>query len=362
MSERFVVIMAGGRGERFWPQSRLRTPKHLLPIVGDQPMLTQTVDRVLGVVPKENIFVITTQAQLEGVRAACPGLPLANIVAEPMGRDTAAATGLAMLLVKQRNPQAAFAMLPADHVIHDTAEYARLLGTAFAAAESADVLVTIGIKPMAPETGFGYIQQSGPWKNFGEHAVMAVKRFVEKPDRVTAEGYLASGEYFWNAGMFVWRGPVVERAFQQHAVQLYAGLAQLETAAKSDGNWTAALAALYSTLPKISIDYALMEKSTNVVVVPATFDWDDVGAWPAIAKHFSPDNAGNVLRGLAMVEGGRSNIVVSTDGHLTAVVGADDLVVVHTPDVTLVCTKERAQEIKALLKRLEGDSALKKFL
>ena len=362
MSERFVVIMAGGRGERFWPQSRHRTPKHLLPIVGSQPMLTQTVDRVLGVAPKENIFVITTQAQLEGVRAVCPGLPLANIVAEPMGRDTAAATGLAMLLVKQRDPQAAFAMLPADHVIHDTAEYARLLGTAFAAAESADVLVTIGIKPTVPETGFGYIQQSGPWKTLGGHAVMAVKRFVEKPDRATAEAYLASGEYFWNAGMFVWRVPVVEAAFQQHAPQLSAGLAQLESAARTDGNWSAALAALYPTLPKISVDYALMEKSTNVVVVPATFDWDDVGAWPAIAKHFTPDAAGNVLRGLAMVEGGRDNIVVSTDGHLTAVVGAEGLVVVHTPDVTLVCPKARAQEIKALLKRLEGDAALHKFL
>ncbi|MBI3884639.1 MAG: mannose-1-phosphate guanylyltransferase [Opitutae bacterium] len=362
MSERFVVIMAGGRGERFWPQSRRNTPKHLLPIVGDEPMLTQTVARVLGVAPKENIFVITTQSQLAGVRAACPALPAGNLVAEPMGRDTAAATGLAMLLVKQRAPGAAFAMLPADHVIHDVAEYQRLLGVAFAAAESDDVLVTIGIKPTTPDTGFGYIRQAGPWKEFDGHWAMAVKRFVEKPSLATAEGYLASGEYFWNAGMFVWRVPVVEAAFKAHAPELYAGLAKVEAAAKSSGTWDAALAALYPTLPKISVDYALMEKSTNVVVVPATFDWDDVGAWPAIAKHFPPDAAGNVLRGLAMVEGGKNNIVVSTDGHLTAVVGADDLVVVHTPDATLVCTKARAQEIKALLKRLEGDAGGKKFL
>ena len=354
--------MAGGRGERFWPQSRHHTPKHLLPIVGDEPMLTQTVARVLGVAPKENIFVITTQAQLAGVRAACPGLPADNIIGEPMGRDTAAATGLAMLLVKQRNPRAAFAMLPADHVIHDVAEYQRLLGVAFAAAESDDVLVTIGIKPTAPDTGFGYIQQAGPWKEFGGHWAMAVKRFVEKPNLATAEGYLASGEYFWNAGMFVWRVPVVEAAFKAHAPELYAGLQKVEAAAKSSGTWDAALAALYPTLPKISVDYALMEKSANVVVVPATFDWDDVGAWPAIAKHFPQDAAGNVLRGLAMVEGGKNNIVVSADGHLTAVIGADDLVVVHTPDATLVCTKARAQEIKALLKRLEADTGGKKFL
>ena len=191
---------------------------------------------------------------------------------------------------------------------------------------------------------------------------MAVKRFVEKPDLATATAYLASGEYFWNAGMFVWRVPVVEAAFKAHAADLYAGLAKLETAAKATGGWTAALAQLYPTLPKISVDYALMEKSTNVVVVPATFDWDDVGAWPAIAKHFTPDAAGNVLRGTAMVEDGKDNIVVSADGHLTAVVGMSDLIVVHTPEATLVVHKDRAQDIKALLKRLADDPAKKKFL
>jgi mannose-1-phosphate guanylyltransferase len=161
--------------------------------------------------------------------------------------------------------------------------------------------------------------------------------------------------------MFLWRVPVVEAAFKAHAPELYAGLVRLETAAKG-GDWVAALAQVYATLPRISVDYALMEKSTNVVVVPATFDWDDVGAWPAIAKHFTPDAAGNVLRGLAMVEGGANNIVVSDDGHLTAVVGASDLVVVHTPQATLVCPKDKAQEIKALLKRLGDDPAKKRFL
>lgn len=362
MSERFVVIMAGGRGERFWPQSREATPKHLLPIVGDRPMLAQTVERVAGVVPAANIFVLTTRSQLEGCRRICPGLPPANIVAEPMGRDTAAATGLAMLLVKQRSPTAAFAMLPADHVIHDTAEYAKLLNVAFEAAEAADVLVTLGIKPATPETGFGYIQSAGPWRKISGRDVLAVRRFVEKPNRETAMGYLASGDYFWNAGMFVWRVPVVEAAFQAHAAELYAGLAKLEAAARTAAGWAPALTEIYPTLKKISVDYALMEKSSNVVVVPATFDWDDVGAWPAIAKHFTPDSAGNVLRGLAMVEGGSGNIVVSDDGHLTAVVGASDLVVVHTAEATLVCPKDKAQEIKALLERLKQDPAKKKFL
>jgi mannose-1-phosphate guanylyltransferase len=361
MIDRFVVIMAGGRGERFWPASRQASPKHLLPIVGDQPMLTQTVERVLGVAPRENIFVITTQAQLAGVKAACPQLPESNLVAEPVGRDTAAAAGLAMLLVKQRSPNAALAMLPADHVIHNVAEYQSLLRTAFEAAEADDVLVTLGIKPTEPATGFGYIEQAGSWKKIDGREVMAVKRFVEKPDLATAQDYLASGRYFWNAGMFVWRVPVVERAFKQHAAELHAGLAAIEAEAAKLG-WGPALANGYPQLKKISVDYAVMEKSTNVVVVPATCDWDDVGAWPAVANHFPKDGANNVLRGLAMVEGGANNIVVSTSGHLTAVVGASDLVVVHTSDATLVCPRDKAQEIKALLKRLEADAEKKKFL
>src|ERR1700712_5261852 len=362
MAERFVVIMAGGRGERFWPQSRLATPKHLLPIVGDKSMLAQTVDRVVGVVPRQNVFVITTQSQLKGCQQACPELPAGNIVAEPMGRDTAAATGLALLLVKQRDPQGTFAMLPADHVIHDVAEYQKLLQVAFASAESADVLVTLGITPTEAATGFGYIQQAGPWKEISGRSVRAVKRFVEKPDLETAKAYVDSGDYFWNAGMFVWRVPVVENAFKAHAADLYAGLAKLESAAKSAGDWTAALTQLYPTLPKISVDYALMEKSTNVVVVPATFDWDDVGAWPAIAKHFAHDAGGNVLRGVAMVEAGKNNIIVSDDGHLTAVVGVSDLIVVHTHEATLVCHKDKAQDIKTLLKRLANDPVNKKYL
>lgn len=354
--------MAGGRGERFWPQSRLATPKHLLPIVGDKSMLAQTVDRVVGVVPRDHVLVITTRSQLEGCRRACPDLPAGNIVAEPMGRDTAAATGLALLLVKQRNPAAAFAMLPADHVIHDVSEYQKLLLVAFESAESADVLVTLGIKPTEAATGFGYIQQAGPWREIAGRSVKQVKRFVEKPDLETARAYVASGDYLWNAGMFVWRVPVVEDAFRTHSPDLHAGLARLEAAARSVQGLDAALGELYPALPKISVDYALMEKSANVVVVPATFDWDDVGAWPAIAKHFTPDAAGNVLRGIAMVEGGRGNIVVSDGGHLTAVLGVDELVVVHTPEATLVCAKEKAQEIKALLKRLAEDPEMKRFL
>jgi mannose-1-phosphate guanylyltransferase len=282
-------------------------------------------------------------------------------VSRPIGSPMILAGGLAMLLVKQRAPDATFAMLPADHVIHDRLEYAKLLTVAFEAAESADMLVTLGIKPTEPATGFGYIEESGLWKKIGGRSVMAVKRFVEKPDLKTARGYVATGRYYWNAGMFVWRVPVVEAALKAHAPGLHSGLKQLERAA-AGGQWDAALAEVYPTLQKISVDYAVMEKSTNVVVVPATFDWDDVGAWSAVAKHFPQDDAGNVLRGVAMVEDGRNNIVFSANGHLTAIVGASDLVVVHTADATLVCPKDKAQDLKALLKRIGEDPAKAKYL
>jgi len=360
MSERFVVIMAGGSGERFWPQSRRRKPKHLLPIVGRQPMLTQTVARVRPLVPRANIFVITNRSQLAAVRAACRELPARNIIAEPVGRDTAPAVGLAMLLVKARNPEAAFAVLPADHVIGDRPGFRAVLAAAFAAAESADELVTLGITPTMPSTGFGYIERGAVWHT-GPAKILRAKRFVEKPNLATARKYLTSGRYFWNAGMFVWRVPVVEAALKACAPALARKLALLETAlqGKSAGR---ALARIYPGMPRISIDYAVMEKAGNVLVVPANFGWDDVGSWTALVRHHPPDSAGNILRGAALVEGGRNNIVISAGRHLTAVLGLDNLVVVHTPDATLVCPADKSQDLKLLLQRLRGDRRTAKYL
>ncbi|MEN9841137.1 MAG: hypothetical protein RL376_937, partial [Verrucomicrobiota bacterium] len=227
-SEPYVVIIAGGKGERFWPQSRTARPKHLLPVVGDTPLLTQTLERVKGIVPVKNTFVITSAAQSREVAKVCRGLiPAANIVAEPVGRDTAAAVGLAAALVGARDPQGVFAVLPADHVIHDIKAYQRDLRAAFAAAGAAEVMVTIGIPPTEPATGFGYIQRGEEWGRVGTGAaartVFAVKRFVEKPKLEVAESYLKSGDYVWNAGMFVWSVPVVEAAFAAYAPELDAG-------------------------------------------------------------------------------------------------------------------------------------------
>jgi mannose-1-phosphate guanylyltransferase len=353
-SEPYVVIIAGGKGERFWPQSRAARPKHLLPVVGSTPLLVQTLERVRGIAPAKNTFVITSAVQAREVARVCRGLiPVANVVVEPAGRDTAAAVGLAAALVGARDPQGVFAVLPADHVIHDMKAYQRDLRAAFAAAGAAEVMVTIGIAPTEPATGFGYIQRGGEWGRVGSgktaKVVYDVKRFVEKPWADVAATYLASGDYVWNAGMFVWSVPVVEAAFAAHAPELNAGLAKIRVALKKKQALAAVLKRVYPTLVKISVDYALLEKSTNVVMVPSSFDWDDVGAWPAVAKHFTPDASGNVARGDVLVEQAADNIVFTEKGHLVALLGVSDLVVVHTPDATLVMPKAKAQDIKALL-------------
>jgi mannose-1-phosphate guanylyltransferase len=362
MEERFVVIMAGGKGERFWPQSRLRRPKHLLPIVGDSPMLRQTIDRLPGLVPVDNIFIITNQEQQEAVSEVCPQVPPENVVAEPVGRDTAAAVGLAALLVKRRNPKASFAMLPADHAIRDEEHFRQTLAAAFEAAESDDVLVTVAIAPTEPATGYGYIQKGERWKTLSGREFFKAKRFVEKPNLETAQGYLDSGDYFWNAGMFVWTVAAINREIALREPELSAGLGRIEQALAKGDSLNAALNAHYPSLQKISIDYAVMEKSDRVVTAPADFDWDDVGEWPALSRHFPCDERGNVSRGSVILEGGSGNVAISTADHLVALIGCDDLIVVHTADATLVCRKEDAQNVKKLVKRLEEDSKFKRLL
>jgi len=347
MSNRFVVIMAGGRGERFWPQSRLKRPKHLLPIVGDKAMLAQAVDRVAGIVPAENVYIITNSEQREAVLEVCPSVPPKQVVGEPVGRDTAAAVGLAAVLVQERSEQGTFAILPADHVIHDTAGFQKTLELSFVAAEKGDFLVTIGIEPTEPATGYGYIQRGEAVCE--ENSVYRVKRFVEKPDLETAKGYLASGEYAWNAGMFVWQASTVRKAIATHVPELETSLAAIQSELSASGGLEDVLARHYPSIHKISVDFAVMEKADNVLTLPAGFDWDDVGEWPAVARHYEADAGGNVSRGQAIVQDASGNIVFSDEDHLVALLGVEDLIVVRTGDATLVCHKDRAQDIKSLV-------------
>ena len=352
MNNRFVVIMAGGRGERFWPQSRLTRPKHLLPIVGDSAMLAQTVDRLDGLIPQENIFVLTNVEQRDAVLETCPSLLPNRVIGEPVGRDTAAAVGLAALIVDHEIKDAVFALLPADHVIEDSAGFCSVLESSFEAAEKNDCLVTIGIKPTFPSTGYGYLCQGGEMEKASGHIVSKVDRFVEKPDLKTAEKYLSEGGYFWNAGMFVWRPSVILSEIAEHAPGLSEGLKDLRKSWNDSGSLVAAMDRVYPNLEKISIDFAVMEKADGVVMLESNFDWDDVGEWPAIARHYSADENGNVFKGNGVSVDSKGNLAFAEKGHCITLLGVEDLIVVQSGDATMVCHKDRAQEVKALAKKV----------
>jgi mannose-1-phosphate guanylyltransferase len=354
----FVVIMAGGRGERFWPQSRLQRPKHLLPIVGDDPMLTQTINRLGDLLPKENIFIITNAEQADAVREICPQIPGKRVIAEPVGRDTAPAVALATALVEAECPDGALAILPADHVIHDDANLQRLLAAAFAAARETGGLFTIGIQPEYPATGYGYIQRGERVTQSEGQPVFKVRQFVEKPSLEVAESYLESGDYFWNAGMFVWTVEAIKKAYQAYAPELADKVISLATSLRAGTPVEELLAEVYPPLKKISVDYAILEKAGKdgkVYTMPSIFDWDDVGEWPAVARHYTPDADGNVSRGLTAILDGKNNIILNYGGPLAAVLGVENMIVVQTPDATLVCPKDKAQEIKKLVAALRKD-------
>ena len=355
MRNRYVVIMAGGKGERFWPVSRLKRPKQLLPIVGDEPMLRQAIERLGRAIAPDHIFVITNMEQLESVREICPALPPGNIIGEPVGRDTAPAVALAGLLVKRRDPDALLAILPADHVIHDSSGFQDVLDVAFEAADEDPVLVTIGIAPTYPATGYGYIQKGAVHSEAQNLPVYAVAEFREKPDAETAKAYVESGDFFWNAGMFVWSVRTLEAALGEHAPGLSASVREMESALEAGSSIEAVMEAHYPGMEKISVDYALMEKADNVVVIESAFDWDDVGEWPAVARHSPVDGSGNSARGDAMLRDCRNTITVAHGGHTVALIGVEDLIVVTTPDATLVCRRDEAQQIKQLVKDLGDD-------
>ena len=352
MKNRYVVIMAGGKGERFWPQSRLKRPKHLLPIVGNSPMLSQTIKRLEGLVPPERIFVITNAEQREAVLESCPTLPPDRVIGEPEGRDTAAAVGLAALLVQKEDGDAAFALLPADHVIDDAKGFRATLEAAFVASEAEDVLVTIGIKPDFPSTGYGYLCQGEQLKVDEGRVLSRVDRFVEKPDLPKAKEYLKEGTYFWNAGMFVWRPGVILAEIDRLTPKLAHGLSELKAMWTDSGDLEQAMAKIYPSLEKISIDFAVMENADAVVMLESSFDWDDVGEWPAIARHYPKDENGSVFKGLGLAVDSSENLTFSEDGHCVSLLGVKDLIVVQSGDATMICHKDRAQEVKDLARRV----------
>lgn len=339
-----AVVMAGGRGTRFWPRSRNARPKQFLAIVGTETLLHQTVERLEGHVAPERTFIVTTEDLAEETRRMLPQLPPENVLVEPEGRNTAPCLALALVQIERRFPEGVMAVLSADHWIGDRELFLEDLDTAVSHATRARELVTFGIRPAYPETGYGYIESQG------EGPVFQVRAFREKPPVDVAVQYLASGRHYWNAGMFVWTLADLRAGLLRHAPEVLAPL-DAWAAAGADPE---RLAAAYGQLPQVAIDVALMEKAERVAVVPARFRWSDVGSWPAAIAFQSPDAEGNICQGETILLNTRNSAFFGGQ-RLIAASGVEDLIVVDEPDALLLCHRDRAQSVKQIVERLKAE-------
>jgi mannose-1-phosphate guanylyltransferase len=345
----FAVVMAGGAGTRFWPLSRRRRPKQLLPFADGRSLLAATVERLAPLVEPKHVLVVTNAEVVDAARADLPLVPPANVLAEPVGRDTAACIGWAAWRLASTDPEAVMIVLPADHVIRDAGALRAALGAAVDVATREGGLVTLGLKPTRPETGFGYLELGLSERQIDGHSVCRVRRFVEKPDRATAVHYLEAGNYRWNSGMFVWRVGAIQRAIREHLPGLADGLDALLGAVGALGE-DEALLRHYPQLQKISIDFGVMEKAVEVRAIPVELAWSDVGSWLGLAEVL-PESPTGVTLGDVVAIDSHGSVLVS-DGPTVAVVGVRDLVVVATRDAVLVVPKEHAQRVKEVVNRL----------
>src|SRR6184192_640168 len=344
----YALVLAGGSGERFWPLSRRARPKQLLRLISNKTLLEETLDRLEDLIPPERILILTNTEQESAVRKLLGNFPKENIVGEPAKRDTAAAVALGTGWVAARDHAAIMLVLPADHLITNQAAFQETLALACDAAEETSELVTIGIKPTWACPGFGYIEQGKPVhlrKRADNDAIHRVLRFREKPNLDLAESFLRKGNFRWNAGMFVWSVQTVLREFNRHAPELADFISQV----RSLKDLEETLRERFAKLPRISFDYAIMEKAERVLVVEASFDWDDVGSWQAVARYFKKDEHGNAANGALTALDSSDNIIFN-DGETTiALLGVHNLIVVRTGDAILICHRHQAEKIKNLV-------------
>ncbi len=347
----FAVLMAGGSGTRFWPASRAARPKQFLPIPGPASMLAATYARLAGLVEPERVLVVTAAAQAQLVRRALPALPAKNVIEEPEGRNTAACIALAALEIERRAPESIQFVLAADHAIRPLERFQATLRAAAEAARSEDGLFTLGVRPDHPATGYGYILAGAELRRSQGLSVLRVERFVEKPDRATAEAFLASGRYFWNAGLFVWSTRAILAALETH-------MGELVTVLRAAGT-PAALAAAYARLASVPVDKGVLERAANVRMLPIDYSWSDVGSWSALARVLEPDAEGN----WPALSGGARLLALESEGcvayaegpELIALLGVRDLVVVRAGTATLIVPRERAEDVKLLVERLRAE-------
>ena len=359
VSNIYAVILAGGSGTRFWPLSRETCPKQMLQIAGEDTLLRQTIKRIDGLVLPENIWIVTTEDKAQGLKFHIEPLgPTAEgvqFIKEPVGRNTAPAIGLAAIHLNHLSSESVMMVMPSDHAIPDREEFLSDLRLALQGATE-DHLVTFGIKPSRPETGYGYIKVvSG--SNIGEKSLHKVEGFIEKPDFETAETYLSDGSYYWNSGIFVWKTSKILSEIEKYLPALHKGLREIESLLfipdrPNEPNKRNKLNELYSHLEPISIDYGIMERSQDVLMVPATFRWSDLGSWSALDEIIEKDSEGNILKGNT-IDIGSQNSTVYGNERLVATIGLNDMVVVDTPDAILVTPKDRVQEVRKVVEVLK---------
>ncbi len=380
----YAVILAGGSGVRFWPLSRETWPKQMLQIVGEDTLLRQTIKRINGFVPPKNIWIVTTEDKAQDIRFHIDSLGTftrdIQFIKEPLGRNTAPAIGLTAIYLHHLSPESVMMVMPSDHAIPDTDIFLNDLNLAIEGAMKGH-LVTLGIKPIRPETGYGYIKVAEGLKEKGERSRVSsekgffpVEKFVEKPDLETAKHYIADGGYFWNSGIFIWKTSKILSEIKTHLPSLYKTLKEIEvlifpsderidafTPSRVDAS-THQLngpitqlpndtKALYASLESVSIDYGVMERSSNTLMVPATFKWSDLGSWAALDEVIEKDGSGNILRGNAVDIGSRDTTIFAGE-RLVATIGLKDMVVVDTPDATLVTPKEKTQKVREIVEVL----------
>jgi mannose-1-phosphate guanylyltransferase len=364
MNDVYPVIMAGGTGTRFWPRSREKSPKQLLEIIGKGTLIQNTIKRLTGFLDVRNCFVVTSRAQkpLASKQLEAVHVDEEQILVEPMGRNTAPCIGLAALHIRRLNPQAVMVVLPADHLISDLAEYERVIRLAVEIARESGSLITIGIQPTYPETGYGYVQmynEDGANNPFFSRGVFRVKTFAEKPSLQVAEKFLASGDFLWNSGQFVWRVDVILKTIERHLPELYNELMKVD-AVIGTPQYSSTLEKAYGMIRGISIDYGVMEKADNVYTIPGNFGWSDIGSWDEVYRMSGKDELGNSITGLVIPKDTR-NSYIFTQGKLVATIGVEDLIIVNTDDALLICKRGRSQDVKDIadyLRRKKMDDYL----
>jgi mannose-1-phosphate guanylyltransferase len=350
----YAVIMAGGSGTRFWPASRQRTPKQLLALAGRESLLAATARRLSPLIAPDCVYVVTGALLQEATARAVPQVPPAQVLAEPAPRNTAPCVAWALATVLRRDPEAVLAVLPSDHFIADEPAFQRAVAKALDVAKE-DYLVTIGIVPTRPETGYGYIEVGDKLPNEAHRGAFVATRFVEKPDRATAEAFVAGGKHLWNAGMFFFRGQAMARAFEKLLPEAWQGALAI-TAARAQGEQET-LARVFPTLPSVSIDNAIMEKADRVAVIPGDFGWNDVGSWESAWELATKDSDSNALPEGSVRVDARGNYVCdrTTTGNkrVYALVGVSDLVLVETDDAVLLIPRDRAQDVRSVVEELK---------